>query len=114
MPSANPWSEYEKAIDASQNCEQLHSVYMAFCRRLIAIDGQIPEEHWKEYVKATNLLERKMNYKGRRLCGYTYFDNILESAPAMNENGDWDEPFDDFDFEMWEDNFDYDEFDSSR
>ena len=114
LPSDNPWSKYEKAIDASQNCEQLQSVYRAFCKRLIALDGQIDPKHWQEYVKSTNFLERKMNHKGKKLCGFTFFDNILDSAPEMNDNSDGAEPSDDFDFEMWEDNFDYDEFDSNR
>lgn len=113
LPSSSPWAQYEKAIDASQNCEQIHSVYIAFCKRLIALDGQISPEYWKEYVKTTNFLERKMNRKSRRFCGCTYFDNIIEAAPAMGD-GEGEEPLDDFDFEMWEDNFDYDEFDSSR
>lgn len=114
LPLNNPWSSYEKAIDASQNCEQLHTVYIAFCKRLIALDGQIPESEWKSYVQTTNYLERKMNHKARKFCGYTYFDNILENAPAMGEGEENDIPADDFDFEEWEDNFDYDEFDATR
>lgn len=55
-----------------------------------------------------------MNHKARKFCGYTYFDNILENAPAMGEGEENDIPADDFDFEEWEDNFDYDEFDATR
>lgn len=114
LPLNNPWSAYEKAIDASQNCEQLHSVYIAFCQRLIALDGQIPEREWKAYVTTNNFLERKMNRKAKKFCGYTYFDNILENTPATSDGEGNDIPTDDFDFEEWEDNFDYDEFDATR
>lgn len=109
----NPWSPYEKAIDASQNCEQLHSVYMAYCKRLVALDGHITASDWKEYNRTTNFLERKMNRKARKYCGCRYFDNIWDVSFSPS-NGDGVIPQDDFDYEIWEDNFDYDEFDSTR
>lgn len=113
MPTDNPWSSYEKAIDASQNCEQIHSVYMAYCKRLVALDGHITASNWKEYNRNTNFLERKMNRKARKYCGCRYFDNIWDVSFSPSD-GDGVIPQDDFDYEIWEDNFDYDEFDSTR
>ena len=109
----NPWSPYEKAIDASQNCEQIHSVYMAYCKRLVALDGHITASDWKTYTRSTNFLERKMNRKARKYCGCRYFDNIWDVSFSPSD-GDGVIPQDDFDYEIWEDNFDYDEFDSTR
>ena len=112
LPTDNPWSRYEKAIDASQNCEQIHSAYMAYCKRIVALDGHISAKEWKSHAKTTTFLERKMNRKSRRYCGCRYFDHLWE----MSSTGDGDGmlPQDDFDYEEWEDSFDYDEFDATR
>lgn len=112
LPTDNPWSRYEKAIDASQNCEQIHSAYIAFCKRIVALDGHISENEWKNHVKTTIFLERKMNRKSRQYCGCRYFDHLWDNSSM--EEGDGILPQDDFDYEQWEDNFDYDEFDATR
>ncbi len=106
----NEWYEYEQIIDQANDCEQLHKAYTAFYNKLIADDGNIKDEEWKQYLKTTILLERKINRKGKQLCGYTFFDVIPVTIEP--EDGEIDH-FED-EFEPFEDLFDYDEFDSTR
>lgn len=106
----NEWYRYEQLIDGSADCDQLHNAYTSFYKKLIADDGKIGESEWKQYLKTTIFLERKINRKGRRLCGYTFFAVI--PAPIESEYIDTENPYDDLD--PFEDLFDYDEFDSNR
>jgi hypothetical protein len=108
----DPWSPYERSIDAAQDCDQLHTAYMAFCKRLIANDGRIDADHWKHYVKTTTFLERKMNRKARKFCHCTYFDNPWASSATFDD--ELSLPVEDNDLDLWEDDFDYDEFDATR
>lgn len=110
LPLDSEWAAYENQIDAAANCDQTYNAYTIFYKKLIADDGMIGDKKWKEYCTATTLLERKLNRKGRKYCGHTFFDIIIGDNGIDEDKDEPDDSRDDVDFE---DCFDYDEFDSS-
>ena len=104
------WFPYEQKIDAAVDSEQTYAAYTDFYKKLIADDGTIGENEWKNYCAATNLLERKLNQKGRKYCGHTFFDIVIGDKGYDEDKEEREDSMEDFDFE---DNFDYNEFDSS-
>ena len=112
LPRDSEWAIHEESIDNAQNCEQLLDAYHLFCKKVIQCDDISNKAEWKAYCKTTSYLQRKMNRKARRFCGYTFFDNIIDSEGGNFEEKDEDSPSDELDPE--EDANDYDEFDSTR
>ena len=111
LPADCEWASYERQIDAANDCEELFTAYTSFYRKLIADDGQITADRWREYHRSTRFLEKKINRKGRRFCGFTFFetgnDSGFSSEDRENDVNDLE------DKDSFEDNFDYDEFDST-
>ena len=113
LPQDSEWAKpYEESIDNAQNCEQLLDAYHLFCKKIIQCDSISNKEEWKTYCKMTSYLQRKMNRKARKFCGYNFFDNIIDATGGNFEEKDEDSPYDEWDPE--EDANDYDEFDSTR
>lgn len=113
LPQDSEWAKpYEESIDNAQNCEQLLDAYHLFCKKIIQCDNISNKAEWKGYCKTTSYLQRKMNRKARRFCGYSFFDNIIDMGDGNFEETDEGTPNDELDPE--EDANDYDEFDSTR
>lgn len=105
------FAKIEADIDAATSCDELQNAYVSFYKMLIADDGNVSEQEWKDYCAASTLIQKKLNRKGRKYCGDTFFDSDFDLGEPMEENDD--QNFFDGDDPV-EDLFDYDEFDSSR